>query len=112
MKPDSIFLSICHYEPEVTPADKIRCDVCVVVEDGFATEGEVGVIKVFGGEYAVYTHHGSHSKLMDSYIALCGQWAPQSGREIKSEPSIEHYLNSPHDTPEDELITDSHIPIK
>ena len=111
-QPGVEFIGLCYDDPDITPADKIRYDACITVEGEIQSEGEIGVQIIDGGLYAMTTHQGSYNNLSQTYAALCGQWAPQNGYEIRSMPSLEIYLNSPEDTPEDELLTDVHIPIE
>ncbi len=111
-QPGTEFIGLSYDDPEVTPPDKIRYDACLTTEADVQPEGEIGVQTIEAGLYAVTTHHGSYMKLCETYAALCGQWAPASGYEICSAPSMEIYLNSPEDTPEDELLTDIYVPIE
>lgn len=111
-QPGVEFIGLCYDDPDITPADKIRYDACITAEGDIEAEGEIGVQTIDGGLYAMTTHHGSYNNLNQTYAKLCGQWAPQNGYEIRSAPSLEIYLNSPEDTPEDELLTDVHIPIE
>ena len=45
--PGTLMLGICHDDPDVTPADKIRYDCCITVDDRFQPEGEVGVARLW-----------------------------------------------------------------
>jgi len=110
--PNTKFLAVCHDDPEVTPPDKIRYDACIPVDASFQPEGEVGVQEIEGGDYAVVTHHGPYEKLSDSWAYLCGQWLPNSGRELRSSPGFEVYLNSPQETAPENLLTDLHLPLE
>ncbi len=105
-------LGVYHDDPEVTPPDKLRGDACITVGESFQPEGEVGVQTVGGGEYAVATHRGPYSGLVDVYARLCGEWAPGSGRELRSAPCFEIYLNSPHDTAPEDLLTEVYAPLE
>ena len=105
-------LGICHDDPEVTPADKIRYDACLVVDDRFQPEGDVGAQEVAGGEYAVTTHHGPYEKLAETYARLCGEWLPSQGREPRSAPSLEFYLNNPQQTAPEDLRTEVRVPLQ
>lgn len=111
IKPGEACLGICHDDPDVTPADKIRYDACLPVDASFEAEGEVGVQEIAGSAYAIARHNGPYENLAETYGALCGQWLPSSGREIRDAPSFEVYLNSPENTPPEQLRTDIHIPI-
>ena len=112
LQPGIEFIGLCYDDPDITPAEKIRYDACITVDGDVQTEGEIGIQTIAGGSYAMTTHHGSYTKLGETYAKLCGQWAPANGYEIRSLPSLEMYLNSPEDTPEEELLTDVHIPIE
>lgn len=111
-RPGATMLAVCHDDPEVTPADKIRYDACVTVDESFQPEGEVGVQEIVGGEYAVVTHHGPYERLPETYAQICGQWLPASGREMASAPDFEVYRNSLQDTAPEDLLTDIHVPLK
>jgi AraC family transcriptional regulator len=104
-------IGLCHDDPEVTPADKIRYDACVEVSEAFEPAGEIGVQVIAGGDYAVTTHFGSYNKLGDTYAKLLGQWVPRSGRELRSAPCFEVYLNDPGSTRPADLLTDIYAPL-
>jgi AraC family transcriptional regulator len=109
---DSLFLGICHDDPEVTPPLRLRYDACVSVDEAFRPEGEIGVQVVAGGEYAVTTHQGPYDTIGHTYGALLGQWLPRSGRELAGAPCFEVYLNSPENTAADDLLTDIYAPLR
>jgi AraC family transcriptional regulator len=109
---DSLFIGICHDDPEVTPPEKIRYDACVTVDESFAPTGDLGVQTISGGEYAMTTHRGPYQKLGATYTRLLGQWLPRSGRELSSSPCFEIYLNDPESTEPGELLTDIYVPLQ
>ncbi len=111
-RPDTVFYGLSYDDPNVTPPDKIRYDACITAPDNIQAEGDVGVQTIGDGDYAVCTHNGPYEKLTETYGKLCGQWLPGSGREIRSAPSIEHYKNSPQDTPPEDLVTDIYMPLE
>ncbi|MFH1843509.1 MAG: AraC family transcriptional regulator [bacterium] len=110
--PGATFFGLCYDDPEVTPAEKIRYDACITVDEKFQPEGDIGVQTIPGGDYAVTTHHGPYEKLNETYAQLCGQWAPRSGRTVAAAPCFEHYLNDPQSTEPEELLTDIHMPLE
>jgi AraC family transcriptional regulator len=110
--PGTVVLGICHDDPEVTPADKIRFDCCVTVPDHVQPEGEVGVQTVEGGPYAVLRHVGPYDKLGAAYRWLYGTWLPTSGRELRHAPAYEVYVTSPQNTAPDKLVTDIYMPLE
>ncbi len=108
----TMFVGLCHDDPEVTPPDKVRYDCCVTVDGSFEAEGQIGVQEIAGGEYAVTTHHGPYQSLGETYAKLCGEWLPRSGRVLRAAPGFEVYLNSPEGTEPDELLTDIYMPLE
>jgi AraC family transcriptional regulator len=110
--PGTKFIGICYDDPEVTPPEKIRYEACVTVDNDFEAEDEVGVQTIGGGEYVVTTHVGPYNTLGQTYAQLLGQWLPRSGRELRSEPSLEFYLNAPESTDPEDLITDIYAPLE
>lgn len=109
---DALLLGICHDDPEVTPPERIRYDACVSVDDDFAPAGDIGVQVVPGGEYALTTHFGPYHKVGETYTKLLGQWLPRSGRELRSSPCFEVYLNDPQSTEPEDLLTDLYAPLE
>lgn len=109
---DAQFIGICHDDPAVTPASKIRYDACVIVDEKFQPQDEIGVQTIAGGDYAVTTHFGPYNKLGETYAKLLGQWLPRSGRNLRSTPCFDIYLNSPESTAPEDLITDIHAPLE
>ena len=108
---DTLYIGLCHDDPDVTAPDKLRYDACVTVDGGFEPQGEIGVQNIAGGEYAVATHFGPYEELARTYGELLGQWIPRHGRELRSSPSFEIYLNDPDGTEPEDLITDVHAPL-
>ncbi|MCZ6794322.1 MAG: AraC family transcriptional regulator [Planctomycetota bacterium] len=106
------FLGLCHDDPEVTPSGKLRYDACVTVGDEFEPDGDVGAQTVTGGDYAVATHSGPYDDLGNTYASLFGQWMPASGREPRSAPCLEVYLNDPGSTEPEDLLTEVHVPLE
>jgi AraC family transcriptional regulator len=110
-RPGVLLLGVCHDDPDVTPADKIRYDCCITVDDQFRPEGDFGVQTVAGGEYAVLTHRGPYETLGESYRWLYGTWLPTSGREPGHAPPFEVYLNSSGDVAPKDLLTEICVPL-
>ena len=108
---ECMILGICHDDPEVTPPEKIRYDAGVTVDESFVPDGEIGVQVIPGGDYAMTTHFGPYDKLGETYARLFGQWLPRSGRELRGTPCFEVYLNDPHSTEPEDLLTDIYVPL-
>jgi AraC family transcriptional regulator len=104
-------VGIPYDDPEVTPADKLRYDACITVDDRVRPEGDVGIQDLGGGEYAVATHHGPFRRIGETFARLYGEWLPTSGREPRPAPPLLICRNALADTPEDQLLTDIYMPL-
>lgn len=109
--PGARFFGLCHDDPAVTEPARLRYDACVTVPPDFQPDGDIGVQTIAGGDYAVLTHLGPYEQLGRSYAALLGEWLPRSGRELRSAPCFEEYLNTPESTAPEDLVTDIHAPL-
>ena len=107
----TIYLGICHDDPDVTEQSKIRYDASIVMNNEVQESGKIGVKTIKSETYAMAIHKGSYETLSETYSYICGSWAPKEEKEIKSLPSIEIYLNDPDTTPKDELVTEVYVPI-
>jgi AraC family transcriptional regulator len=105
-------MAVCHDDPEVTPAEKVRCDCCLILNRPVCMEGELFQQTIAARDYAVALHTGAYAQVNSIYAELAGQWIPAAGREIANQPSIEFYLNRPGDTPEDQLQTMVCLPLE
>ena len=110
--PNTRCFGLSYDDPAVTPPEKLRYDACISVDDSVDPQGDIGIQTIGGGEYAVTTHRGPYENFADTYATLCGQWLPTSGKEIRSDPAIEWYKNSPQDTAPQDLITDIYLPVE
>lgn len=104
---------ICPDDPAITPERSLRFDAGVVIPDDrwSARNHPVAVTVIPGGTYATAVHRGSYFKLADTYLELIGRWFPQSGYEPAPDAVVEHYLNDPSITPEDDLLTEVRVRI-
>jgi AraC family transcriptional regulator len=105
-------LGLCHDDPEVTPGDKIRYDACCTLDGDFQPQGDIGVMLIEGGEYAMATHFGPFEGIGDTYARLFGEWLPRSGRELRSAPCLEIYLTDPENTEPEDYVTDIYMPLQ
>ncbi len=109
--PQARFIGISNDDPQITPPDRLRYDAAITVDRPVQPEGDIGVSEIAGGEYATLLHKGPYETLGRSYGLLLGAWLPKSGRELRDAPCFEVYVNSPQDTPPEELLTLIHAPL-
>lgn len=121
--PDAIAYGICHDDPDTTPAEKCRMDVCSTLPEGVDanTPALARLLETTelvtrhvgnGGEYACVLVKGPYSLLHPAYRSLFAEWLPQSGREPGDSAGFEGYYNCPTCTPPEELLTEIFIPLK
>ncbi|RDV37703.1 AraC family transcriptional regulator [Bradymonadaceae bacterium TMQ3] len=95
-----------HDDPEITAAEQLRSDACVVHRGHLQGTGEYVASELPGGTFAVVLHRGPYETLYKTYLRLIGHWLPSSGYEPVAEPLIERYLNHPAHTPPEDLLTE------
>lgn len=100
-------------DPEQTEPEKFRFDICGSILEPIP-ENNYGIItkQIPGGRCAVVRHLGSHDLLGESVYYLYRDWLPKSGEELRDFPVYFQYLNSKFTTPEHDLVTDVHLPLK
>ncbi len=109
---DPTFIGLSYDDPEVTPAAKLRYDACIVVDEDFQPEAEIGVQILPAGTFARTTHLGPYENLKLTYAALLGRWLPGSGRRYTLDPTREFYFNDPENTAPEDLVTDIFLPLE
>jgi len=104
-------LCIYHDDPKVTPAEKLRTDVCMVMPVQVAPKGDVGFKTLPAGRYAIFLYKGTYDNLQAVYDTIYGKCLPEMECTLRDEPSAERYLNNPCETAPEELLTEIYIPV-
>jgi len=112
-KPETF--GLCHDDPDVTPADKLRYDACLVVKPDTKVKGDVQLMDLPACAFAVTTHHGAYDSLGETYGRLFGHIAQHKidGRQYRlgDPPSREVYMNDPRKTKPEDLVTEIWMPV-
>jgi AraC family transcriptional regulator len=96
-----------------TTAKDFRFDICGSVFRPVPANRHGVVSKAIPGRRcAVVRHQGSPDHIAGSVYHLYRNWLPYSGEELRDFPVYFHYLNLKSNTPEHELLTDVHLPLK
>lgn len=103
---------IYHDDPKVTPVEKLRTDVCMVMPTAVAPKGNIGFKQLPAGRYAIFLYKGSYEHLQSVYDTIYGKYIPEMECTFREVASAERYLNNPADTAPDELLTEIYIPIE
>ncbi len=82
---------IYHDNPEVTPADKCRTDICLLLDEKVETGGGVELAEFEGGKYATYrvtiTEHSQYATAWDEAM----EDVVKQGLESDARPCFEYY---------------------
>jgi AraC family transcriptional regulator len=111
-QPGVQFLSVYHDDPEVTAEAKLRTSCCLSVPPGTQGSGEIGVMTIAGGDYAVGQFELGPNDYEAAWNALYAGWLPESGYQADDRPPFELYLNTADQHPEGKHIVEIHIPVK
>ncbi|WP_266157888.1 AraC family transcriptional regulator [Dyella silvatica] len=77
--PPRIMYGMCLDNPGMTPADKLRYDACIEVDDGFKPQGDMGVSLLKGGRYACAKFVGAGADIAGAWGRFISDWLPGSG---------------------------------
>jgi AraC family transcriptional regulator len=110
--PETQFLCVYYDDPDITPEEKLRVDVCMTVPEDTAVEGEVGAATIQGGKYAVGHFELLPPEYEAAWASIMGHWLPQSGYQCDDKPCYELYLNDPKQHPEGRCVVDICVPVK
>ena len=102
-------LIIYHDDPEITEETKLRTSVCVTVPEDTKVDGEIGKMKLEGGQYAIGRFKVKTDEFQLAWDTMCGQWLPESGYLPDDKPCFEMY---PEEMKEGVHTVDICIPVK
>ena len=95
----------------ITPPARTRCEVGLLVDDYAVGDGEVGVRRLPGGDYAVVRHHGSSQDRRRIYDLVYARWLPDRGLEAANAPPIEVYSTYRGALDALDVVTSVHVPL-
>jgi len=104
---------IIYDDPESTPADEFRFDICGSVDSEVPDNAQnVGNDFIPGGRCAVIRHTGSLDNVRKSVMRLYRDWLPESNETLRDYPLFFQYLNLIPDVHEHKLQTDIYLPLE
>jgi AraC family transcriptional regulator len=109
---NSATFNILHCDPEDTPPEEYRIDLCagtgrtVEPNDAGVTAGLIP-----GGRCAVLRLTGSSDDLRPAVMFVYGEWLPKSGHELRDFPVFVQRVRFFPDVPEHEAVTDIFLPL-
>lgn len=87
LRKSSMFIGIGHDNPAVTPAEELRYDACITVDEEYEPKKPVELQTIGGGDYAV-AKNCPVGKIKDAFQYLYGKWLARSSRELRPAPSF------------------------
>ncbi len=76
--PKTTVMSVYHDDPNITEENKLRTSACVTVPEKTPVEGEIGKMKIPGGEFAVAIFELSGSEEYEkAWNLVFGDWLPE-----------------------------------
>ena len=108
--PNTAMLGLYYDDPQSTPADKLRSDAAITVDEGVKVPSGLTEATVPGGRYARATYKGPYDGLPDAWTQVM-EWFEKSGEQMGDGPSYELYRNDPSDTAPEDLITEIYLPL-
>jgi AraC family transcriptional regulator len=109
--PETQPLTVYRDDTKTTETEKLRSDACITVPKGTKVDGEVGLMTVPGGKFAVGHFEIDGTQFGEAWDALLGGWMPSSGYQSDSRMCYELYLNDPQ-APQKKFIVDICEPVK
>ena len=110
--PETKSLAVYRDSPEVTDVSRLRSDACITVPEGTKVDGEVGLMRIPGGQFAVGRFEISGDEFGEAWNALMGGWLPGSGWQPDDRMCYELYLNDHEQHPQKKFIIDICEPVK
>jgi AraC family transcriptional regulator len=111
--PEMKVLGMALDNPDITPKDKCRYYACLAVNERAEPQGEVGIMTIRPGKYAVGRFSGGGDVFKWAYDYMYGTWLPRSGWQPDDAPCFESYIGEPGGTPEKmKFVFDLYIPVK
>lgn len=104
--------NVLYDDPETTPPERYRLDICVSCEAVAPNDTGVVAASLPGGRCAVLRHTGSDTLLGAAIRFLYGDWLTESGEEPGDAPLFLRRVAFFPDVPEHEAITDIHLPLR
>ncbi len=94
---------IPHGDPDTTPPEEFRFDICgEIAESVAANDFDVRELVIPGGRCAVVRHVGSPDRIGETISPIYLDWLPDSGEELRDQPLFFHYLSVYPETPTDQ----------
>jgi AraC family transcriptional regulator len=107
ISPESVFLSAYQDDPDITPPDELKLELCMGIPNDAQVDGHMGRKVLPGGKYAVMRAELTGPEEYGPAWNAVVEWMNENDHEIDmSRPSYEIYLNNPDEHPEKHHMID------
>jgi len=107
ISPESVFLSAYQDDPDITPPDELKLELCMGIPGDVQVDGDMGRKVLPGGRYAVMRAELTGPEEYGPAWSAVVEWMNENDHEIDmSRPSYEIYLNNPDEHPEKHHMID------
>jgi AraC family transcriptional regulator len=103
-------ITIYHDNPRITEMSKVRQSACITIEDKIETEGDVVLIDLQKGKYAVGHFEISPVSFQKAWDSMC-IWVMENGYNFRDGDYFEVYHNDYRMHPEKKFLVDICIPV-
>ncbi len=113
ISPETVFLSSYQDDPQTTPPDELKLELCMSISNDVEVDGDIQKKILPGGKYAsIHAEIAGPEKYGDAWNAIV-DWVKNNNYEIDmSRPSYEIYLNNPEEHPEKHHIINICLSVK
>jgi AraC family transcriptional regulator len=108
----SATFNIVHNDPDETPPEDFRFDLCAATDRDIApNDAGVQEFVIPAGRCALLRHTGSDDQLGRSIMHLYSRWLPASGEELRDFPLFMQRVKFFPDVPDSGAVTDIYLPL-
>jgi AraC family transcriptional regulator len=108
----SATFNIVHNDPDETPPEEFRFDLCAATDQPIlANDAGVAEFLIPGGRCALLRHRGSDDQLGRSIMHLYANWLPASGEELRDFPLFIQRVQFFPDVADGDAVTDIYLPL-
>lgn len=111
-KPGALNLSVFHDTPEITDEAKLRSSACLTVPPNTVVSGDINLMTIPGGKYAVAHFEILPHQFGEAWDALMDEWFPSSGYQPDDRMCYEIYRQTPQNHPEGKFVVDLCEPVR
>lgn len=105
-------IGICHDDPYVTEASKIRFDACLPIQDEVAGNEHIGQRSIESGLCAVRRHNKGFEEIANTFAFIGVEWLPIQNYMLKAKPHFEVYECKEINGQLVRISSDAYVPLK